>query len=68
MKHDKPRYADLRSGRLYRGDDEALLTAPRLIFLLAAAVVWLVLGIMTAPDIAVTPTEPGFEICMGGRC
>lgn len=68
MKHDKPRYADLRSGRLYRGDDEPLLTAPRLILLIAAAMVGLVLGIMTAPDIAVTPTGPGFEICMDSRC
>jgi hypothetical protein len=68
MKHDKPHYADLRSGRLYRGDDEPLLTAPRLIFLIAAALVGLVIGIMTAPDIAVTPTGPGFEICTDGVC
>lgn len=62
-----PHYANIRSGSMYRGDDSPAITGPRVIIFVAAAITGAVLGILTAPDVAVMPSGPGFEICEG-RC
>lgn len=65
---EAPRYADLRTGRMYHGDDKPPMSrADWWTIAVSAAILGALIGGMTMPDVPIPAEGFGYEYCKGKR-